>query len=79
MEIIRVKNKFNKSYNGYRDLNMNVKLSNGHVAEIQIHILGIFEKMENGLHELYDVMRGLDAVNEKEKSKCKSIRQVENG
>ena len=45
---------------------MNVKLSNGHVAEIQIHILGILEaKMENGLHELYDVMRGLDAVNEK--------------
>ena len=33
---------------------MNVKLSNGHVAEIQINILGIFEaKMENGLHELY--------------------------
>ena len=64
IEIIRVKNKFKKPDNGYRDLNMNVKLSNGHVAEIQIHILGIFEaKMENGLHELYEVMRGLHAVN----------------
>ena len=60
---------------------MNVKLSNGHVAEIQIHILGIFEaKMETDCMSYMDVMRGLDAVNEKRRrSKCKSIRQVENG
>ena len=66
MTIIRVKNKFNEPDDGYRDLNMNVKLSNGHVAEIQIHILGIIQaKMDHGIHELYEVMRGLKSVNEK--------------
>ena len=36
-DVARVKNRFtNPGWYGYRDMNLNVRLSNGHVAEVQL-------------------------------------------
>jgi hypothetical protein len=59
--VVRVKNRFANPVGGYRDLMLNVALSNKHVAELQIHLEGMLEAKEYGGHQLYDIVRDLEA------------------
>jgi hypothetical protein len=64
--IVRVKNRFKNPVNGYRDMLMNVKLSNGHIAEIQIHLEDIINIKEGEGHKLYASVRPLEtSINNK--------------
>ena|GEM_PF-4518872 len=52
--VIRVKDKWNNPDDtGYRDINMNVRLSNGHIAEVQLHHKGIIDAKNSLGHKLY--------------------------
>jgi hypothetical protein len=62
-EIVRVKNRFQTPSAGYRDLLLNVKLSNGHVAELQIHLKAIIDAKQEG-HKDYEEARTLEAKKE---------------
>jgi hypothetical protein len=46
---------------GYRDIQMTVQMSNGHVAEFRLHLRAI-EGVSDWEHALYEVRRDLDAV-----------------
>jgi len=39
---------------GYRDILLNIRLANGHIAELQLHVMEMQEAKENGGHDLYD-------------------------
>lgn len=57
-EVVRIKDKWTKPDEaGYRDVNLNVRLSNGVIAELQIQHRGVLEA-KNGLgHLLYEFIR----------------------
>jgi hypothetical protein len=57
--IVRVKNRFKKPAGGYRDMLINVRLGNGHIAEIQIHLEDIINIKEGAGHKLYESVRAL--------------------
>ena len=59
-DIVRVKNRFANPADGYRDLLLNIRLSNGHVAELQLHLRHIINAKEKG-HKDYEVARVLEA------------------
>lgn len=55
----RLKDRFKKPLpSGYRDILMNVRLENGTIAELQIHIPSMFESKDLG-HEVYTIERAL--------------------
>ncbi len=65
-EILRIKDRFKTPQpSGYRDIMMNVKMSNGHVVEIQLHLNSILEakKLET---DLYTEIRTIQGIIEKE-------------
>jgi hypothetical protein len=56
-DVLRVKDRFAKPLEtGYRDILINVRLDNGTVAEIQLHIPGMFHAKDLG-HEVYGIER----------------------
>lgn len=50
---------------GYRDIITNVRLPNGHVAELQLHVKGI-AKVKEQSHKLYERQRSIKALAKKE-------------
>ena len=59
--IIRIKNNFaNPSAVGYSDINMNIKLSNGTIAEIQLNTTANIVAKERYGHALYEVYRSIE-------------------
>ncbi len=55
---IRIKNNYaNPSPAGYRDVNVNIKLPNGMISEIQINTEAMMEAKEGVGHIFYEVMR----------------------
>jgi hypothetical protein len=59
-ELVQVKDRFAKPLHGYRDVLMNVKMSNGHIVEIQLHIAAMLHAKEGlGGHKLYEQHRAL--------------------
>lgn len=55
---IRIKNNYaNASPAGYRDININIKLPNGMISEIQINTEAMMEAKEGVGHVFYEVMR----------------------
>ena len=61
-EIIRIKNNFAKpSPVGYSDINMNIRLPNGTVAEIQLNTMANMVAKENYGHALYEVLRSVNS------------------
>ena len=61
-EIIRIKNNFAKpSPVGYSDINMNIRLPNGTVAEIQLNTMANMVAKENYGHALYEVWRSINS------------------
>ncbi len=59
-DIIRMKNNFaNPSDVGYSDINMNIRLSNGSIAEIQLNTTANIVAKERYGHSLYEVWRSI--------------------
>src|SRR5262249_16589813 len=60
LEGVRQKNRILKpTAGGYRDIMMNVKLSNGHIAELQFNLTGMLKAKEKG-HKQYEEVRTLE-------------------
>lgn len=63
VEIVRKKDRFEKPLpSGYRDVLLNVKTSNGHVCELQLHLKQILEVKNGPGHALYEEIRAIEAV-----------------
>ena len=60
-EIVRVKDRFENPVDGYRDVMMNVRMSNGHIVEVQLHLRAILEVKNGPGHALYEQVRSIDA------------------
>ena len=61
MNVIRIKNRFAKPVNGYRDVLLNVLMPNKHIAEMQLHLRSILDvKYEFG-DKLYQEIRTIEA------------------
>lgn len=59
-DVIRIKNNFaNPSSVGYSDINMNIRLSNGTIAEIQLNTIPNIVAKEKYGHALYEVYRSI--------------------
>jgi hypothetical protein len=60
-KVLRVKDRFERPIDGYRDLLFNLEMPNGHVVEMQLHLAGIM-KVKNGPgHALYEQARSIRA------------------
>jgi len=56
--VIRIKNNYaNPTALGYRDINMNVKLPNGMISEVQINTRAMVEAKEGAGHVFYELSR----------------------
>ncbi len=62
MKVTRMKNRIEMDVGGYRDILLNVKMSNGHTGELQVHIAPmILAKEKFGGHDHYVVQRDATA------------------
>ena len=62
-EIVQIKDRFTKSTSaGYRDILLTVRMSNGHVCEMQLHPEQILAVKGGKGHELYEVIRKIEAA-----------------
>lgn len=77
-EVVRVKNRFASPAGGYRDLNLNVKLEGGHIAELQIHLQAIIDVKNADGHKIYEDVRKIEAKPEEERSE-EEKKQLEEG
>lgn len=63
VKIEKVKNRFmNPTKEGMRDILMNVRFSNGHVGELQVHLKPLLVAKNEG-HHYYETIRTLEAKN----------------
>ncbi|MGA4686055.1 toxin glutamine deamidase domain-containing protein [Micromonospora sp. AB353] len=64
--ILHIKDRFlDPQDSGYRDLLLNLRMSNGHMAELRLQLAGIEEAAE-WEHALYEIRRDLEALSESE-------------
>jgi uncharacterized protein YukE len=62
LEIVKFKDRFAKpTESGYRDLQMSVRMSNGHIAELRLHLKSL-DEVTLYEHALYEVRRDLDSA-----------------
>jgi hypothetical protein len=59
--VVRVKDRFENPVNGYRDMLVNVEMSNGHIVEVQLHLRSVMEVKNGAGHKLYEESRGIYA------------------
>ena len=81
MNVIRIKNRFQSPVNGYRDVLLNVLMPNGHIAEVQLHLLSILETKYKYGDEIYREIRTIEADAEQERrditsNEAKRIEQL---
>ncbi len=75
-DVVRLKNKWaNPDDTGYRDINANIRLSNGVVVELQLHNRGVMNVKNEIGHSLYEFIRKNKGNNELEAAieKAKNI------
>jgi Flp pilus assembly pilin Flp len=61
-DVVRVTDRFaNPAPDGYRDIIVNVRTSNGHIAELQLHTRATHEVTETTGHVIYERIRGIEA------------------
>jgi hypothetical protein len=66
-EIVTIKDRFaTPTKAGYRDILMTVRMSNGHVCEVQLHLEQVLAVKSGKGHELYEIIRSLEAKAVKE-------------
>ena len=62
VEIVRGKDRFEKpTAGGYRDIVLNVRMPNGHIVELQLHLKQIMEVKQGKGHEIYEKTRAIEA------------------
>ncbi|WP_256092983.1 toxin glutamine deamidase domain-containing protein [Micromonospora aurantiaca (nom. illeg.)] len=62
--ILHIKDRFlNPQASGYRDLLLNLRMSNGHVGELRLHLVSL-DDIAEWEHSLYEVRRDLSAAAE---------------
>lgn len=62
--ILHIKDRFlDPQASGYRDLLLNLRMSNGHVAELRLHLASL-DGVAEWEHALYEIRRDLEAVSE---------------
>lgn len=62
IEIVRIKDRIVKPVGGYQDILLNIKMPNGHIAELQLGIEPVYQAKMNGLgHKFYENFRDLNA------------------
>jgi hypothetical protein len=67
-EIVAIKDRFvNPTAGGYRDVLLKLRMSNGHVVELQLHLKGIIAVKNGEGHRLYEAQRDLWTLADKEK------------
>jgi hypothetical protein len=60
--IVRTKDRFeNPTAGGYRDVMLNVRMSNGHICELQLHLKQILEVKMGPGHAIYEQIRDIEA------------------
>jgi len=63
LTLVREKNRFAQpTPAGYRDILLNVKLSNGHIAELQLHLTQILAVKSGAGHKIYEEVRKIEAI-----------------
>ncbi len=60
--ILKIKDRILKPINGYRDILMNIKMSNGHIVEFRLHLKAMDEVADGVGHKLYEKQRSLEAL-----------------
>jgi hypothetical protein len=74
---IRIKNNFAPPNNlGYSDINMNVRLPNGTIAEIQINTTANLVAKERYGHSLFEIWRTIDGLPAREKEKYAALAEI---
>ncbi|MFJ8831386.1 toxin glutamine deamidase domain-containing protein [Micromonospora aurantiaca] len=64
--ILHIKDRFlDPQESGYRDLLLNLRMSNGHMAELRLQLAAI-EEVAEWEHALYEIRRDLEALSESE-------------
>jgi hypothetical protein len=58
---VRIKDRFKNPMNGYRDILVNLEMSNGHIVEVQLHLRSVMEVKNGAGHKLYEESRKIDA------------------
>ena len=66
MNVLRVKNRFEKPVNGYRDVLLNLLMPNGHIVEMQLHLRSILEAKYQFGDNIYQEIRTIEANATKE-------------
>lgn len=62
-EVVSVNDKFQKEQkDGYKDVNVKIRMPNGHVVEIQLHDAKMLEAKEVLGHDIYAVTREIDSI-----------------
>ncbi|MFC4093825.1 toxin glutamine deamidase domain-containing protein [Micromonospora sp. GCM10011541] len=62
--ILDIKDRFlSPQLSGYRDVLVNLRMSNGHVAELRLHLAAL-DRVAEWEHALYEVRRDLEAISE---------------
>ncbi|MEL6911863.1 MAG: hypothetical protein AAFO85_16925 [Cyanobacteria bacterium J06598_4] len=61
MNVIRVKDRFQSPVNGYRDVLLNIRMPNGHIAEMQLHLRSILDVKYKFGDKLYNEIRTIEA------------------
>jgi hypothetical protein len=62
LDVVRIKDRFETTApGGYRDMLLNVRMSNGHIVEVQLHLKSILEVKGGRGHEIYERTRSLEA------------------
>ena len=64
-KILKIKDRIQNPFNGYRDILMNVQMENGHIVEFRLHLKEMDEVAEGIGHQLYEQQRSLEALMEK--------------
>ena len=61
-KILKIKDRIQNPFNGYRDILMNVQMENGHIVEFRLHLKEMDEVAEEIGHQLYEAQRSLEAI-----------------
>lgn len=56
-EVVRLKDRFAEPAGGYRDVMLNLRMPNGHIVEIQLHLKAILDVKNGPGHQLYEQIR----------------------
>ena len=76
-QILKIKDRIkNPLPSGYRDILMNLQMSNGHIVEFRLHLKEIDEIADGIGHELYEQVRSIEAIIETEQGGVATAQQI---